>query len=1077
MAEPAQYITGLISGISWDQVIEAMLSSEQAHIDSLQNRISENLFKLTTWGSISARLITLQNYGTILSQSSAFQATSAASSDEEILTTTVTGSAQTGLYPLKVYQLSQTHQLISQGFQDTEDEVASANDTITIEVGGGWVDKKTPLSWLNGQTGIYRGSIKITDRSGSSATIDLSGALTIEDVIDAINDNTTIKVTAEIEYDAGNKVGDALKLTDSSGDSNNFKVEEVSGGTTATALGILADVAATEIHGNDINYISWDTSLDFLNDGTGVYKGSIQITDRIGGIDTIDLSSATTLQDVKDLIEAGANTNVDVLINSDTNGITIDDTNGTPTQNLIIEEVGGNSTAQDLGIYTGATGVAGDKVGDRIIPGLNTVLLKTLNGGSGVGSVTGSDDFQITCRDDDPGPASTIDVDISSSETVQEVINAINDDAENGGKITASYDREGNGLFLTDNTGGTGNLSVTALNLSDAAADMGIEKSVSSDILEGDDLDPQYIARCTRLDDLNGGEGVDANKIEITDRSGDSAEIDLSDAETMGDVIDAINAASEIGVTASINSQGNGILITDTTGQSGTLKVEEAGGTTTRDLNIQESSSSTTIDGSFEVTIELSSDDTTLEGVIAAINDADAGVYAAIINDGSGFNPYRLLITSERSGEVGRMIIDPEFSAGEVLELNTTTSGKNAVVVLEAEQGGSILITDSSNQLDQVIPGITLNLLSVDSTETIYVGVEADIEAIKLSINNLIDAYNSLMDVINAQQSYNADTKQRGGPLFGNMSLMNIRNQLHRALTDPIESSASLTSIFDLGISPDLTGHFNVNESKLTEILNNDLEGVKDFFSLSGNVALSSFETTATASTTYSSDYNVGSVNNGDTSSDGWGNPGGGWMDGIPNSWSDYVTLTFDRIRTLHRVIIYTLDSTSNPADEYGIKDYQLQYLTSGGDPDNDDDWETYTTITDNTRGTMTHYLSSISTEAVRLKISDSNDGQYSRIIEFEAYQNIGMGGQLKNFLNYVTDANTGLIAYIEDGLLSQHQDSQERIEVQQKLLETKREVLWRQFTEMEQYLGTMQTQSNWLYQQMSLLNSLAGYY
>jgi len=217
-------------------------------------------------------------------------------------------------------------------------------------------------------------------------------------------------------------------------------------------------------------------------------------------VDVIDLSSATTLQDVKDLIEAAPNINVEVQINSNGNGITIHDLNASPTQDLIVDEVDGGTTAHDLGIYT--TGVAGDRVGDRIIPGLNTILLKTLNGGNGVSSVTG-DDFQITQRD-----GNSFNVDISGAETLQEVINLINS-ATGNTAVTASYDREGNGILLTDSSGGTGNFSVTALNGSSAASDLGILKSVDADTIEGDDLNPQYIARCTRLDDLNGGQGVD----------------------------------------------------------------------------------------------------------------------------------------------------------------------------------------------------------------------------------------------------------------------------------------------------------------------------------------------------------------------------------------------------------------------------------------------------------------------------------------------------------------------------------------------------------------------------------------
>ena len=1070
MAEPTQYVTGLISSIHWDQVIEALLSRDRAYINSLQQKIDDNNAKLTAWGSINARVLTLQNYATILSQPSSFQAKTATSSDEDVISADVTGAAQVGLYPLKVYQLSQTHQLISRGFQSSEEQVASSGDTITIEVGGGYVDKKTPLSWLNGQTGIQRGSIKITDRSGSSAIIDLSGALTIQDVIDAINENPDIKVTAEIDYDAGYNVGDAIKLTDTSGGGGNFIVDEVNGGRVAQDLGIYTGsggVAASVIHGEDINSINWNTQLDLLNDGTGVYKGSIQITDRVGNVDVIDLSSATTLQDVKDLIEAGPNTNVEVQINSNTNGITIRDLNASPTQNLIIEEVGGGTTAHDLGIYT--TGVAGDRIGDRIIPALNTVLLKTLNGGSGVASVAG-DDFQITQRD-----GTSFNVDISGAETLQEVINLINS-ATGNTAVVASYDREGNALLLTDTSGGAGNFSVTSLNGSSAASDLGILKSVASDTIEGDDLNPQYIARCTKLDDLNGGEGVDAGRIKITDRSGASCEIDLSQAETIGDVLDAINSATGVNVTASINSKGNGILLTDNTGQTvSPLKVEEVGGTTAKDLNILQSTNSNTIDGGFETVVVLSSEDTTLEGIRDAINSSDAGVYASIINDGSEINPYRLVLTSKRSGEVGRMIVDPEFSTGKVLELTTTVAPQNAAVVLGEETGNRILITDTSNQLDQVIPGVTLNLISNSPDKTVYIKVEADIEGIKQSIANLVDAYNSLMDAINAQQSYDADTKERGGPLFGNINLTHIRNELVRAVTDPVEGSVSLTSIFEIGITADLTGHLNIDDTRLTEVLNENLEGVRELFSSSQNVALSSFGTGVSASSTYSSNYNVESVNNGDTSSDNWGTSGGGWMDGTQSEFPDCLTLTFDRVRILNKVVIYTLDSATYPASSYGIKNYELQYLTPGGDLNDDNDWQTYTTVTDNTDGVITHYLPSISTQAIRLKINDSNDGEWSRIIEFEAYQNTGIGGRLKNCLSSITDATTGLIASIEDSLLSQNEDYEERIEVQEKLLQMRREALWRQFTRMEQYLGMMQAQSSWLLQQITIMNALAS--
>ena len=40
----------------------------------------------------------------------------------------------------------------------------------------------------------------------------------------------------------------------------------------------------------------------------------------------------------------------------------------------------------------------------------------------------------------------------------------------------------------------------------------------------------------------------------------------------------------------------------------------------------------------------------TLQGLANAMNNAGAGVTASVVNDGSGNNPYRLLLTSNQSG-------------------------------------------------------------------------------------------------------------------------------------------------------------------------------------------------------------------------------------------------------------------------------------------------------------------------------------------------------------------------------------------------------------------------------------------
>ena len=86
---------------------------------------------------------------------------------------------------------------------------------------------------INGGQGFTPGEIRITDRSGASAVINLSQAQNIDDVVQAINSAGTIGVTAST--DDGHIV-----LTDNTGGTtpSDSQVQEVNGGTTAASLGL-----------------------------------------------------------------------------------------------------------------------------------------------------------------------------------------------------------------------------------------------------------------------------------------------------------------------------------------------------------------------------------------------------------------------------------------------------------------------------------------------------------------------------------------------------------------------------------------------------------------------------------------------------------------------------------------------------------------------------------------------------------------------------------------------------------------------------------------------------------------------
>ena len=92
--------------------------------------------------------------------------------------------------------MAQSQQLLSSGFQSTT--AALGGGTLTFRYGN-TVDQGVSLSEINGGQGFTPGEIRITDRSGASAVINLSNAQNINDVVQAINSAGTIDVTASTD--------------------------------------------------------------------------------------------------------------------------------------------------------------------------------------------------------------------------------------------------------------------------------------------------------------------------------------------------------------------------------------------------------------------------------------------------------------------------------------------------------------------------------------------------------------------------------------------------------------------------------------------------------------------------------------------------------------------------------------------------------------------------------------------------------------------------------------------------------------------------------------------------------------
>jgi flagellar hook-associated protein 2 len=308
-----------------------------------------------------------------------------------------------------------------------------------------------------------------------------------------------------------------------------------------------------------------DESADLseLNGGSGITPGKIRITDRSGAVSVVDLRYAHNVEDVLAAINQADNISVRAQAVGDR--LRLVDTSG-GTGNLKVGEVSGGTTAASLGL--GGINVAADSAtGQDIVRLFSGLDISRLNDGNGLSIRAALPDLHVTLRD-----GTSLDVDFHSlatgarqEKTLGDLLTTINE--ADPAKLHAALSADGDHIVLTDlstDTGGT--FAVTSPTGGNVAQELGLTGSAVGGVITSEKLLGGLASVSLRT--LGGGQGLgQLGLLSITDRNGASASVDLSNASTLDEVIDAINSAG-IGVSASFNSNHTGLVLTDTTGLS-----------------------------------------------------------------------------------------------------------------------------------------------------------------------------------------------------------------------------------------------------------------------------------------------------------------------------------------------------------------------------------------------------------------------------------------------------------------------------------------------------------------------------
>lgn len=231
--------------------------------------------------------------------------------------------------------------------------------------------------------------------------------------------------------------------------------------------------------------------------------------------------------------------------------------------------------------------------------------------------------------------------------------------------------------------------------------------------------------------------------------------------------------------------------------------------------------------GATPITINIGNGQDTLAGIRDAINSANAGVTASIVNDATGA---RLSLRSAATGEtngfrieatggLSSLAYDPRIG---VTSLIQTLPAQNARALING-----IDVSSESNSLKEAIDGLNITLLKT-TTIPASITVGQDKDSIKKLITDFTAAYNAVNALLREQTKYDEGNKTAGA-LQGDSTAVGLQNQLRSIIGGTTSLAGGIGRLAEIGLEAGSDGNLKTSETKLNTALGN-LDSLKKLF-------------------------------------------------------------------------------------------------------------------------------------------------------------------------------------------------------------------------------------------------------
>jgi flagellar hook-associated protein 2 len=235
-----------------------------------------------------------------------------------------------------------------------------------------------------------------------------------------------------------------------------------------------------------------------------------------------------------------------------------------------------------------------------------------------------------------------------------------------------------------------------------------------------------------------------------------------------------------------------------------------------------------------EKKVFINKNNNTLDGIAATINNAGMKVNATVVQDGSEKDDgFKLIISSSYYGTNHNMDFPTIYllDGDQDLYFDQERAAKNGIVKLN---GFPVEVVN--NRMDEVIPGVSLDLKGAKPGKEVNISVAENYEAVENKLKGFVEAANGALSFVQQQNQMNEKT-DTSKTLGGDSVVRTVETRLRQLIQSTnYDAKGPINRLSQLGVEFNRNGTLEFKEDKFKKALKTDPKAVLGFFKGDGSL-------------------------------------------------------------------------------------------------------------------------------------------------------------------------------------------------------------------------------------------------